>query len=132
MKQTIVLLTLALVVVFSAACAATRRSGSTAKDATVATGKEVGDKAEDAGQATANAGKELARTADDATITSAVKMKFARDETVKAFSINVDTKNGAVTLTGEVSSQAEANRAVSLARSVEGVKDVTSNLTVKK
>ena len=74
----------------------------------------------------------MARTVDDATITSAVKMRFAKDETVKAFAINVDTKNGDVTLTGTVKSQAEADRAIELARGIEGVKNVTSNLTIKK
>ncbi len=132
MRQNLAFLAISLVFVFGAACGAARRSGSTVKDATVATGQEVGDKAEDAAHATANAGKELARTVDDATITSAVKMKFAKDETVKAFDINVDTKDGNVTLNGAVSSQAEASRAITLARTVEGVKNVTSNLTVRK
>jgi hyperosmotically inducible periplasmic protein len=132
MKNSFALLSMALLIVFGAACGAARRSGSTVKDATVAAGKEAGDKTEDAAQATANAGKELARTVDDATITSAIKMKFAKDETVKAFDINVDTKNGNVTLTGQVGSETEASRAVMLARGVEGVRNVTSNLTVKK
>jgi hyperosmotically inducible protein len=96
----------------SAACASARRTGSAARDATVAAGQEVGDK-----------------TAD-ATITSAVKMKFAADKTVDALDINVDTSDGNVTLTGKVNSQTEADRAVSLAKDVEGVKTVTPRLSV--
>ncbi len=36
----------------------------------------------------------------DATITAAVKMKFASDKAVDALKIDVDTKDGHVTLTG--------------------------------
>jgi osmotically-inducible protein OsmY len=131
MRKSLSLIGLSLALLFLAGCASARRTGSTVKDATVATGQEVGDKTEDAAQATAEAGKELAKATDDATMTSAVKMKFARDKTVDAFDINVDTKNGNVTLTGTVNTKAEADRAIELARSVEGVKSVKSNLTLK-
>lgn len=97
---------------FSGACSSARRTGSTIKDATVAVGQEVGDK-----------------TAD-ATITSAVKMKLAADKTVDALDINVDTTAGNVTLTGKVRTKAAADQAVSLAKSVEGVKNVKTNLTI--
>jgi osmotically-inducible protein OsmY len=68
---------------------------------------------------------------DDASITAAVKMKFAHDETVAAHNIDVDTSQGIVTLTGSVKNQLEADRAVQLARSVDGVKDVRQNLVVQ-
>ena len=67
----------------------------------------------------------------DATITAAVKMKFASDKAVDALKIDVDTKDGRVTLTGTVNTKAEADRAVVLARTVEGVKSVTPRLTIK-
>jgi len=60
-----------------------------------------------------------------------VKMKMANDETVSASKIDVDTSNGIVTLNGQVRSQAEADRAVQLAQSVDGVKTVNNNLTVQ-
>jgi hyperosmotically inducible protein len=116
--------TLLLALVFSVACASARRTGSTVKDATVAAGKEVGDKTEDVIE------KVTEKTAD-ATITSAVKMKFAKDKTVDALDINVDTKDGNVTLTGAVKTKTEADQAVELAKSVEGVKSVTPRLTIK-
>jgi hyperosmotically inducible periplasmic protein len=96
----------------SVACATARRTGSTVKDATVATGQAIGDKT------------------SDATITSAIKMKFAADKTVDALDINVDTSDGNVTLTGKVRAQTEADQALTLARSVEGVKTVTPHLTI--
>ena len=96
----------------SVACSSVRRTGSTVKNATVAAGQEVGDKTE------------------DASITSAIKMKFAQDKTVDAFDINVDTKDGNVTLTGKVQTKAEADQAVMLAQRVEGVNNVTPRLTI--
>lgn len=69
--------------------------------------------------------------AEDAEITAKVKMKLAKDDAVSVLKINVDTKNGEVTLTGTVKSELEAKRAIALAESVKDVKKVTSVLTVK-
>ena len=66
----------------------------------------------------------------DAAITSAVKAKFLADTTVKGLRIDVDTSNGMVTLNGNVSSKAEADRAMTLARNTDGVKTVHSNLKI--
>ena len=108
----------------SAGCASARRTGSATKDATVAAGREVGDKTEDVAE-------KVGDTTADATITAAVKMKLAKDRTVDASRIDVDTKNHEVTLNGTVKSKAEADQAVSLARTVEGVKAVTPRLTIR-
>jgi hyperosmotically inducible protein len=66
----------------------------------------------------------------DVGITTAVKSKLAADDTVKAYQINVDTKEGVVTLTGEVPSQAAKETAVQIARATDGVNSVVDNLTV--
>lgn len=66
----------------------------------------------------------------DAALTSAVKAKFLADTAVSGLKIDVDTSNGVVTLTGNVSSRAEAERAVMMARSTEGVARVINNLRV--
>jgi hyperosmotically inducible protein len=68
---------------------------------------------------------------DDATITGSVKSKMAADTNVSATSINVDTKEGVVTLSGTVDSATEKSQAETIAKGVEGVKSVTNNLTVK-
>ena len=68
---------------------------------------------------------------DDATLTSDVKAKLAADSTLPASAISVETKNGVVTLSGTVNSEAEKSRAEQIAKGVEGVKLVTNNLTVK-
>lgn len=75
--------------------------------------------------------RSLGTVIDDATITAAVKLKLAKDDLVSAYKIDVDTKNGMVTLTGTVKSELEARRAIELAELVEGVKRVSSVLTVK-
>src|SRR3954470_23427004 len=68
---------------------------------------------------------------DDAAITTAVKSKMAADTTVPATKINVDTKEGAVTLTGEVESDAAKTKAETIAKATDGVKSVKNNLTVR-
>ena len=75
--------------------------------------------------------KKVGDMALDASITAAIKAKMAADETVKATDIDVDTKNGNVTLSGTVSNKAEADRAIAIAKEAEGVKSVTSHLVVK-
>lgn len=75
--------------------------------------------------------RDLGTVVDDATITTGVKMKFAKDDVVRAYKIDVDTRAGEVTLTGEVKSELEAKRAIELAKTVEGVKEVKSVLVVK-
>ena len=66
----------------------------------------------------------------DAGITTNVKSKMAADDSVKALEINVDTRNGVVTLTGDVDSAIAKERAVQIARSTDGVREVVDNITV--
>lgn len=68
---------------------------------------------------------------DDATITARVKSKFAGDSTVSATRIKVDTVKGVVELSGNVSSEAEREQAVSIAKGVPDVRGVRNNLTVQ-
>ena len=66
----------------------------------------------------------------DSGITTAVKSKLAADDTVKAYNIDVDTKDKVVTLRGDVGTAAARERAVELARSTEGVRDVVDVLAL--
>ena len=143
MKTLIWSLILSLMLGFSFACTTAKNTGEAVKEGTTEVAEEVGDKTEDVaeevgdktedvGEAVANSSKEVGETVEDVIITAAVKMKFANDETVKARNIDVDTSNGIVTLNGTVSSQAEADRAIELAQTVDGVKNVRSNLIVQR
>jgi hyperosmotically inducible protein len=72
----------------------------------------------------------IACAQSDAGITTKVKSKFAADDTVKAYQIDVDTKDKVVTLSGNVDSQAAKDQAVAIARATEGVADVVDNITI--
>jgi osmotically-inducible protein OsmY len=64
-------------------------------------------------------------------LTAKIKSKMALDDTVKALSIDVDTKGTVVTLSGSVHSEAERAKAVQLARETAGVTSVNDRLVVK-
>jgi len=66
----------------------------------------------------------------DAGITTAVKSKLSADDTVKASQIDVDTKDKVVTLRGKVDTPIARERAVELAKTTEGVRDVVDVLVV--
>jgi len=68
---------------------------------------------------------------DDAAITTNVKAKIAADSPALANAVTVQSNEGVVTLTGAVDSDAIRTKVEQYAKSVEGVKSVTNNLTVK-
>jgi hyperosmotically inducible periplasmic protein len=68
---------------------------------------------------------------DDKAITAKVKAEFVRDELVKALDVNVDTFKGVVQLSGFVDTQAQKERAAQIAATVNGVREVKNNVTVK-
>ena len=72
----------------------------------------------------------VACSQSDPGITTAVKSRFAADDTVKAYQIDVDTADRVVTLTGTVETSAAKEHAVMLARQTEGVRDVVDQLSV--
>ena len=70
---------------------------------------------------------------DDTWITTKVKADLLATEDVSGLALNVETVNGVVSLSGEVDSRAEADRAVKVASGIEGVKRVDgSGIKVRK
>jgi len=67
----------------------------------------------------------------DAAITGKVKAQFLADADVKGLSIDVDTKDGVVTLNGSADKAGNVDKAVSIAKATDGVKSVENKLTVK-
>lgn len=67
---------------------------------------------------------------EDIAITASVKASLIKDEKIEAFNINVDTYRSVVTLAGHVKNRSQLNRAIQLARTVKGVKNVISKLAV--
>jgi len=68
---------------------------------------------------------------DDSVITGKVKAAVLEEPTLKSAEINVETFKGVVQLTGFVSSRAAIDKAVEVARRVEGVKSVKNDMIVK-
>ncbi|HQT32081.1 MAG TPA: BON domain-containing protein [Thiobacillus sp.] len=68
---------------------------------------------------------------DDTVITTKVKAAIFNESTLKSAEINVETFKGVVQMSGFVNSQADINKAVSLARSVDGVVSVKNDMRLK-
>ena len=68
---------------------------------------------------------------NDGALTTKIKSKMALDDTVKALSIDVDTDNGVVTLSGTVNSETEKAKAVQLAKETAGVTSVIDRLVIR-
>ena len=68
---------------------------------------------------------------DDSVITTKVKAAIFNEPTLKSAEINVETFKGVVQLSGFVSSQADINKAVGVARSVGGVTSVRNDMRLK-
>jgi len=94
-------------------------------------------------QNTREAGTNLSNTAHEKTadtrtamsdtmITTKVKAEMAADPVVKAMDVHVETQKGIVMLSGFVPTKAEADKAVEVARKVEGVQEVKSSIQIKK
>lgn len=75
--------------------------------------------------------KKGARVVGDASITSAVKTRLMADNLGRAMRIDVDTKDGVVTITGSVPTEADKARLGDIVGRTTGVKSVVNNLTVK-
>ena len=94
------------------------------KDELAKDGQIFRRKAEDIGDQAANA-------ASDARAVTEIKAKYAKDPNLSAWDISVSCHQGHVKLSGTVSSPEDIGRAVALALEADGVRDATSNLTVK-
>jgi osmotically-inducible protein OsmY len=77
-------------------------------------------------------GKTVGETIDDASITTRVKTALLNDLAVGVQRIDVDTFKGVVTLSGVVDSPADRDKAIEIAKKVEGVRDVKSTLQLKQ
>jgi hypothetical protein len=78
------------------------------------------------GQAKADAKKKDG--SPDAVITGKIKSGFIKDKIVRSRNYNVDTKDGMVTVKGKARTKAELDRALEIAKSTSGVKDVKNEV----
>ncbi|EHD23278.1 MULTISPECIES: molecular chaperone OsmY [Brenneria] len=89
--------------------------------------KSVSDKL----QVKDSASQSVGAYADDAVITSSIKAKLLADDIVPSRKVKVETHAGVVQLSGTVDNQAQAERAESVSKAVDGVKSVKNDLTIK-
>ena len=68
---------------------------------------------------------------DDTVITTKVKAAIFNESSLKSAEINVETFKGVVQLSGFVSTKAEIDKALEVARSVAGVKSVKNDIRLK-
>jgi hyperosmotically inducible periplasmic protein len=115
---------LASLALLAAGCDQPNRSAETA-------GQKI-DRATDKMAAnTKEAATKTANAADDAAVTTKVKAALFAEPGLKTLQINVDTKDAVVTLEGTVDSDTLRQRAVQIATSTNGVRQVVDKLVVK-
>jgi hyperosmotically inducible periplasmic protein len=113
-------------------------SGSGASEPVIGTSGSPERPSERAREAGARLGEQVARGAERASaaleegrLTAKVKSKIALDDTLDGTSVSVDTAGNVVTLTGEVSTQAQHQRVLQLASETEGVSRVIDHVKVR-
>lgn len=107
------------------------KTGDSASDALAKAGQATGNAVEQAGNKIEEGANKAGAALDDAGITAAVKTDLIKAPDISALQINVDTKAGAVTLSGTVPSEAVKTQAGDIAKAAKGVTSVNNNLTVK-
>lgn len=88
------------------------------------TSPSVAEAAKASGEAVRATGDAASQAVLDTWITTKVQSLLLADSEAKGLDVGVDTKDGVVTLVGELSTQAAVDHVKKLARSVEGVKRV--------
>lgn len=86
--------------------------------------------ADKAGQKLENAADKVGAAVSDAAVTASVNAELARDPSLSALKIDVDTREGRVKLTGKAPDAAARERATTLAASVKGVSSVDNRLEI--
>jgi hyperosmotically inducible periplasmic protein len=68
---------------------------------------------------------------DDVSVLTKVKAELLNNKQVDGLDVNVDVKEGRVTLSGTASNEAERAKAVQIATTTKGVKSVDNQITLK-
>ena len=77
-----------------------------------------------------NAGETTTREVTDSWLTLQTKLALLGDERVRSVDVHVTTQRGVITLRGKVDNAAEQQAAGEIARTIEGARDVSNQLTV--
>ena len=110
---------------------AAREAGTEASQAMSKAGAEAGQAMNKAGAEAGKAMSKAGEMVEDGVITAKIKTALLADPDVKGLLIDVDTKDGVVTLKGTADKAVNSDRAVRIAKDTGGVKSVNNQLVVK-
>ncbi len=117
------------------AIAKTEQAAVNAKDATKASvdsaGAALREGADQAKAAAKRASADVSANSEDAAITASIAAGLIKDPDLSALKIDIDTKQGVVSLYGPAPSETARLRATDIAKAVKGVSSVDNKLTVK-
>ena len=122
-----------IAIIFAVSVAACDKPGSAERlgekidESAERTGEKIDAMASKADDKSAQIGEALG----DAAITTKVKSAILAEPGLKVLQINVDTKDGIVTLSGAVDNDEHREKAQTIAQAVEGVVRVENNLVSK-
>ena len=97
------------------------------KDVRESAKKGVDEAAEKTKEKTA----EVSKSVDDLAITASIKTDLAKDKELSALRVNVDTKQGRVSLYGSAPNEAARERATQIASTEKGVTSVDNKLAIE-
>lgn len=113
----------------------TKEIAATAADKTRSAAAVIADKTDRATDnmqdKSADAARKTGTVVADSVITTKVKADIFKEPELKSMAIHVETEKGVVMLSGFVDSKSDAEKAVRLAKGVEGVTNVKSAIKVK-
>jgi hyperosmotically inducible protein len=110
-----------------------QRAGEQVKPTLERAGESIERGAEQVKPTLERAGEKIKEAAgSDAAITASIKADYLKDPDLSVFKIDVDTKDGVVTLNGVTDTPAARGRAEKLAQANKGVREVRNHLTVKQ
>lgn len=113
------------IVAAGSATASAREAGRDAAASTKETARSAGKSARDATGTTG-------RAVSDGWIKSKIYAQFITEDALDDADVDVDSRNGVVTLKGTVPTEAARTRAAGIAKATDGVKSVTNSLKVTK
>jgi hyperosmotically inducible periplasmic protein len=114
----------------AAVAAALALSACGKQDENLTAGERMDGAVADAQMSASQAADTTARVSTDMGITAKVNAALVADDQLKATQINVDTRDGQVTLSGSAPDAQARERATTLAAAVDGVKQVNNQLVV--
>jgi osmotically-inducible protein OsmY len=107
------------------------RAGDNTRQAANTTAQKTDNTLDKAGDKTKDAAASTKLAASDTAITTKVKAGLVKEPDLESLGIHVETEKGVVMLSGFVNSKAEADKAVKVAKGIDGVSTVKSAIKVK-